>query len=118
MTRFACLALALAVVTASGAALAAGSSAPFGYAPDPALAKENPAQLQARVQRACSATQARVQNVSTGQVARGCGCYAKQVMRSLDATELAAYRSSGIFNDSARGKAIAAIDACQLKRPV
>lgn len=111
------LALSLAAVSTLPA-LAAGSSAPYGYTPDPALQTESPAQLQSRIRKACGAIQARIQNVSTGQVDRGCGCYAQQVMRSLDGAELASYRATGIFNDTARGKAIAAIDSCRLKRPV
>lgn len=119
MTRFPRIALALVLATASAtSSLAAGSSAPYGYTPDPALQTETPVQLQARIRKACGAIQARIQNVSTGQVDRGCGCYAQQVMRSLDGAELAAYRTTGIFNDSARAKAIAAIDSCRLKRPV
>ena len=49
---------------------------------------------------------------------RPCGCYASRVMRSLDSAELDAYRSTGVFNDTARGKALAAIDACKLQRPI
>ncbi|WP_375461312.1 hypothetical protein [uncultured Enterovirga sp.] len=108
--------LAITFVAFSGAALAAGSSAP--YAPDPGLRTDTPAQLTARIRRACSATQARIQNVSTGQVERGCGCYATRVMRSLTPPEVEAYRMTGVFNDTARGKAISAIDACRLQRPV
>jgi hypothetical protein len=39
-------------------------------------------------------------------------------MRSLDATELDAYRNTAVFNDTARAKALAAIDSCKLKRPI
>ncbi len=38
-------------------------------------------------------------------------------MRSLDATEIQSYRDTGVFNDTARGKALAALDRCKLKRP-
>lgn len=108
---------AFGLILVCGGALAAASSVPFGYAPDPALRTESPAQLQARVRRACATIQARIQNVSTGRVAHGCTCYASRVMRSLDAAELAAYRTTGVFNDTARAKAYAAIDACRLRRP-
>ena len=87
MHAFARPLLVLSFALAGGAALAAGSSAPFAYTPDPALRTESVGQLQARVRRACDATQARVQNVSTRQVSRGCGCYASAVMRSLDSGE-------------------------------
>ncbi len=110
------LALALGALTGA-AAFAAASSTPFGYAPDPALRTASAAELQTRIRRACATTQARIQNVAATQVNRGCGCYATGVMRSLDAGEIDAYRATGIFNDSARAKALAAIDICRLRRP-
>ena len=47
-----------------------------------------------------------------------CGCYASRTLRSFDAAELQAYRTTGVFNETARGKALAAIDACRLQRPI
>src|SRR3954466_14596290 len=58
------------------------------------------------------------QNAAESAVTRPCGCYASRVMRSLYSAELDAYRSTGVFNDTARGKALAAIDACKLQRPI
>ena len=110
-----CLTLAFAL--AASAALAAASSTPFGYTPDPATMRESPAQLQDRLRRSCISTQTRVQNVAAARVQRGCGCYASRVIRGLDATELAAYRSTGVFNDTARVKGFAALDGCGLRRP-
>lgn len=110
-----CLALALAL--SGGAALAGASSTPFGYAPDPAMQRESPAQLEARIRRSCMSTQAKIQNVPESRVRRGCGCYASRVIRSLDANELTAYRTTGVFSDSARAKAFAALDGCGLRRP-
>lgn len=115
--RFVRPVLALAIGLLSGAALAAGSSAPFGYTPDPALQRERPAQLQARIRRSCVSTQAALQNTTAAAVSRGCGCYASRVMSAMTPSELAAYRSTGIFNDTTRAKAFAALDSCGLKRP-
>jgi hypothetical protein len=109
------LAISALAALPSGA-FAGASSTPFGYSPDPAMMRESPAQLQARLRRSCVSTQSRIQDAGRG-VQRGCGCYASRIMRSLDATELAAYRSTGIFNDSARAKAFAALDGCGLRRP-
>ena len=100
------------------AALAAGSSAPFDYKPDPALKTESRGKLQERVRRACNVTQAKLQNTSEAAVSRPCGCYASRTLAALDRAELEAYRSTGYFNDSARAKALAAIDACGLRRPI
>ena len=49
---------------------------------------------------------------------RPCGCYADRTLASLDKGELQSYRTTGYFNDSARAKALSALDSCKLPRPV
>lgn len=101
------------------AALASGSSAPFEqYQPDPALKTATKANLEGRVRHACAVVQARMTSASEVSLERPCGCYAKHTLRSLDESELEAYRVTGYFNDSARAKALSALDACKLQRPV
>ena len=91
-------------------ALAGASPASFNYTPDPGLMTAGKGELEQRVRRGCAVTQARLQNAAESAVTRPCGCYAsRRVMRSLDSAELDAYRSTGVFNDTARGKALAAI---------
>lgn len=102
----------------SGAAFAAGSSAPFGYQPDPALKTASLADLQRRVRDTCASTQARIQASTAAAMSRPCGCYAQRVMRALEPGELDAYRNTGVFNDTARAKALVAIDQCKLQRPI
>ncbi|HEX8167498.1 MAG TPA: hypothetical protein VF601_17160 [Beijerinckiaceae bacterium] len=114
---FRTLAAAALLGATATAALAAGSSAPFDYKPDPALRTESRTKLQDRVRRACNVTQAKLQGASEAAVSRACGCYASRTLAALDRGELEAYRSTGYFNDSARAKALAAIDACGLRRP-
>jgi len=36
----------------------------------------------------------------------------------MSADEVQAYRDTGVFNEGARGKALSAIDACKLQRPI
>ncbi len=109
---------AVAIVAGTTAAFAASSSAPTQYQPDPALKTESVAQLRVRVSQACAITQARLQSgVSEASLNRGCDCYAGRTMRSLSADELQAYRETGVFNDSAREKALSALDSCKLQRP-
>ncbi|GJD46866.1 hypothetical protein AFCDBAGC_4751 [Methylobacterium cerastii] len=104
---------------AATAALASGSSAPFEqYQPDPALRTAPKANLEGRVRHACAVVQARLTSAPEASLERPCGCYAKQTMRSLDESEIEAYRATGYFNDSARAKALNALDACKLQRPV
>lgn len=101
------------------AALAGGSSAPFEqYQPDPALRTAPKANLEARVRRACAVVQARMTSASESSLERPCGCYASRTMRSLDEAEIESYRTTGYFNDSARAKALTALDSCKLQRPV
>jgi hypothetical protein len=107
----------LFAVSASGA-LGGGSSQPFDYQPDPGLKTANRGEIESRIRRACNITQAKLQGTSTAAVNGPCGCYASRTLRALDDGELEAYRATGYFNDSARAKAIGAIDACKLKRPV
>ena len=83
-----------------------------------ALKSASRSDIEGRFRRACQATQARLQSTQESAIARPCGCYASRTLRSLDASELDAYRATGVFNDTARAKALAAIDACQLKRPI
>jgi hypothetical protein len=115
------LPLLIAAVLAMGAtaALAGGSSAPFQqYQPDPALKTATKANLEGRVRHACAVVQARMTSASEASLERPCGCYARQTMRALDEAEVEAYRATGYFNDSARAKALSALDSCKLQRPV
>ncbi len=116
--RFSTLAAALVLTLSASAALAGAASTPTNYQPDPALQRASRVELEARIRKACTVTQAKVQNVSEGSLSSPCGCYANRTLASLDASELQAYRTTGVFNDSARTKALAAIDACRLQRPV
>lgn len=111
--------LAAGILALGGtAALAMGSSQPFEqYQPDPALRTVPKSNLESRVRRACAVIQARMGNASEASLQRPCGCYARQTMRSLDEAEIEAYRATGYFNDSARAKALAALDSCKLPRP-
>jgi hypothetical protein len=109
---------AAALVAGATGAFASASNVPTNYQPDPALKTASRSDIEGRFRRACQATQARLQSTQESAIARPCGCYASRTLRSLDASELDAYRATGVFNDTARAKALAAIDACQLKRPI
>ncbi|MFE1599964.1 hypothetical protein [Methylobacterium sp. ID0610] len=101
------------------AAMAGGTSAPLEtYQPDPALRTAPKSELESRVRNACAVVQARLQNAAESALDRPCGCYAKATLRALDASELDAYRTTGYFNDSARAKALGALDSCKLPRPI
>jgi hypothetical protein len=119
MTVFfrACLAIACWLVS-TGIAFAAASSVPTQYTPDPALRTASRAELEARIRRACTVTQARLQSTSESALTPPCSCYASRVMRSFSASDLDAYRATGYFDDSGRAKALEALDSCKLRRPI
>ncbi len=106
-----------AITVCATAAFAAASNMPTMYQPDPALKTATVSDLRVRVSQACSITQAKLQSVSETSLSRKCDCYAGRTMRALSADELQAYRDTGVFNDSARAKALGAIDSCRLTRP-
>jgi hypothetical protein len=99
-------------------ALAAASSVPTVYDPDPALKKASRVELESRIRKACTITQAKVQNVAETSLSSPCGCYASRTLRSMSADEVQAYRDTGVFNEGARAKALSAIDSCKLQRPI
>ena len=85
--------------------------------PDPQLRTASKATLKERTRMTCTYTQARLQNVTPAKVERRCGCYAAKTMKALTPAEIQAFRDTSVFNASARLKALAAVDACGLKRP-
>ena len=111
------LVTAVALTVGASAAFAASSSAPTLYQPDPALKTASVPELRERVSQACAIVQAKQQGVAETSFGRKCDCYAGRTMRSLSADEVQAYRDTGVFDDSAREKALAALDACKLQRP-
>jgi hypothetical protein len=111
------LLVAAAVTASATAAYAAASNTPTMYQPDPALKTASVSELRSRVSQACSMTQAKLQSVSEDSLSRKCDCYAGRTMRAMSADEVQAYRDTGVFNDTARAKALAAIDSCKLQRP-
>ncbi|KQP50907.1 hypothetical protein ASG40_13405 [Methylobacterium sp. Leaf399] len=108
----------LSLVAACNSAKPGPTASLEGFTPDPALKTASTRNLTGRVSRACVVTQGRLQSVPETALARPCGCYAQKTLASLDRGELESYRTSGYFNDSAKAKALAALDACQLPRPV
>jgi hypothetical protein len=109
---------AVALVASGTAALAGASNTPTNYQPDPALKTASQSELEARVRKACTITQARLRSASESSFSRPCGCYATRTLRSLSQAELQVYRDTGVFNEGARAKALVAIDECRLERPI
>ena len=89
-----------------------------GFTPDPALRTASKGNLTGRVAHACAVTQSRLQKVEETAVSAPCGCYAERTVRAMDRSEIASYRATGYFNDSAKAKALDALDSCKLPRPV
>jgi hypothetical protein len=108
---------AFAWVAMTGLALAAAGPAPLPP-PDPTAKNLSRGQIQQRALTACLRTQATLQGVGEALVRQGCTCYARGTVRAMTRAEVQAFRDTGYFNDSARGKALGFVDSCNLKRPV
>ncbi|MBY0612243.1 MAG: hypothetical protein K2P80_08660 [Beijerinckiaceae bacterium] len=85
--------------------------------PDLSLRDASDSQLHSRMQTTCIATQEKLASVSYDKIWPGCECYATRTIKALDAGEKAELRSTNVFNETARVKALASIDACKLRRP-
>lgn len=108
----------LALALLSGCiAIAPAFQSKAQYTPDPALRSESRADLEARVRRACQATQAKLTGAPEAALEPNCACYASRTIRSFDRLEMQNYRTRGMFDDTGRLKALKAIDQCGLKRP-
>ena len=108
----------LSLVAACNANKSGPTASLEGYTPDPALKTASTSNLTGRVRHACTIVQARLTSAPEASLERPCGCYAKQTLRSLDESEIEAYRVTGYFNESARAKALSALDSCKLQRPI
>lgn len=115
---FRSLAPAFLVALAAAGCVAGGGSLPANYQPDPALRSATSEDIESRFERTCEATQAKILRRGQRTLKRRCGCYASRTIAALDATEITAYRNTGVFNETARVKALDSLDACRLKRPV
>ncbi len=116
------LLVAAGLVSLLAACNSAGRSTQYpsleGYVPDPALKTASKSNLTGRVRHACTVTQAKFQKVAEDSLAAPCGCYAERTLSALDKDEIASYRTTGYFNDTARAKALNALDSCKLPRPI
>jgi hypothetical protein len=104
------------LLSALDLAIAGASSVPANYTPDPALQRASRSELEARIRKACTVVQAREQGVAEISLSGPCGCYASRSLRAFSEAEIQAYRDTGIFNDTAREKAYAALAACGVQR--
>lgn len=92
-------------------------------ATDTSLQGASDAQLHARMQTTCMSTQTSMstqEKLTSGtyeQLWPACECYATTTLKALDTPEKDNLRSTGVFNDSAKDKALNSLDICKLKRP-
>ncbi|WP_342150837.1 hypothetical protein [Methylorubrum sp. SB2] len=116
------LVLAAGLVSLLAACNTAGRTGQYasleGYTPDPTLKTASKSNLTGRVRNACAIVQSRLQKVEQSTLEAPCGCYADRTLASLDKDEVASYRATGYFNDTATAKALNALDSCKLPRPV
>jgi len=107
----------VAMMAAALPALASGTTAPLPP-PDPTAANLSPAQIRDRAYNACLITQAKLMAAPRETLREPCRCYARRTIAAMTKDEINAFRQTGYFNDSARAKALEALDACKLRRPI
>jgi hypothetical protein len=107
----------LALHIAPAGALAGASSQNLPPPADPEAKNLTPYMISLRAFDACLIVQSRLRNTTREAVHTPCSCYAKLTVKNMSKEELDAFRSTGYFNDSARQKALAALDTCKLPRP-
>ena len=110
-------AVSLCVVASSAGPGLAGASSGSLPPSDPTAKNLTPYMISLRAFDACLIVQSRLQNTTREAVHTPCSCYAKLTVKNMTKEELDAFRNTGYFNDSARQKALEALDACKLPRP-
>ncbi|MGV6871113.1 hypothetical protein ACUSIJ_00245 [Pseudochelatococcus sp. B33] len=116
--RLAGLAAAVSIALAGAYPLpvVAGASAPQqpGGANRVDLSNASADEIRTHILDACVIRQWGTSTSSKDSYAERCGCYARRVTQTLSDDELAAFRRSAVFSDTARPKAQAAQAACKL----
>ena len=112
-------AAAFALLVLSGPAFAGASSSNFGNpAPDPATKNMSRSEARKYIADGCQLTQAKLVSAAPEEFRSPCGCYAGKTVSAMTTDEFQTFRDKSVFDDSARAKALAALDACKLKRPI
>ena len=84
---------------------------------DPTAKNLTPYMISLRAFDACLIVQSRLQGKTREEVHTPCSCYAKLTVKNMSKEEIDAFRATGYFNDTARQKALSALDSCKLPRP-
>jgi hypothetical protein len=101
------------------AALAGASSGPFPEPkPDPATLKLSRYEAKLWVFDRCLTAQSRLMSTTREAVHSPCSCYATKTVDQMNKTEFENFRQQSVFDETTRGKALANLDACKLKRPI
>jgi hypothetical protein len=112
-------AAAFILLALSGQALAGASSANFATpAPDPDTKSMSRAQVRDYAAKGCQISQAKLMSTAPEELRSPCNCYAGKTVNGMTTAELQFFRDKSYFDDTTRAKALAAIDACKLKRPI
>ncbi|MCP8939374.1 hypothetical protein NK718_12685 [Alsobacter sp. SYSU M60028] len=110
---------AACLLLSTGVALAGASSSNFANpAPDPATATMRRSQAKDYVAEGCEKQWAKESGSAVANLTSACRCYATRTVNALSNSEFEFFRAKSYFDDSAREKALKAIDACKLKRPI
>jgi hypothetical protein len=107
------------LIFAAGSAFAGASTQNIPPSPpiDPTAKNLTPYMISLRAFDACLIVQSRLQGKTREEVHTPCSCYAKLTVKNMSKEEIDAFRATGYFNDTARQKALSALDSCKLPHP-
>jgi hypothetical protein len=109
---------AFALLLATGSAFAGASSSNFPPQPDPDTRSMTRSQAKVYVAEGCSKQWAKSSGLDGAQLSSACTCYANRTVDRLNKAEFAHFQEKSYFDDAGREKALRAVDACKLPRPL
>lgn len=109
---------AFALLLATGSAFAGASSSNFPPQPDPDTRSMTRSQAKVYVAEGCSKQWAKSSGLDESRLSSACTCYANRTVDRLNKAEFAHFQEKSYFDDAGREKALRAVDACKLPRPL
>lgn len=112
------LTAAFLLTVAATTALAGASSSNFPPQPDPDTKTMKRGDAKAYVAQGCERQWAKSSGLEGAALNSACACYAKATVDRMTKAEFAFFQEKSYFDDTTREKALKAVDACKLPRPI
>lgn len=114
----AALTVASLLLSASMALAGASSSNFKAPEPDPDTANMRRSEAKEYVAQGCERQWAKASDMSASALSGACRCYAGRTVNAMTKAEFEFFKAKSYFDDATREKALLAVDACKLKRPI